>query len=63
MVYKCKECDTIFQNDEVIIEETTFEAYYGVVSMFQNNNPFRIYKCPNCLSESIEEYNEEEADE
>ena len=61
-MYRCNKCKEIF--DELEIEETTYESYYGVASQFDNSTPLTLYKCPMCHEENDYEYfNEEEENE
>lgn len=52
-MYKCENCNRIFEEEE-LIEETVYDTveYWGQnVSM-----PYSFYKCPECGSEDIEEF-------
>ena len=61
-MYRCNKCKEIF--DELEIEKTTYESYYGVASQFDNSTPLTLYKCPICHEENDYEYfNEEEENE
>lgn len=58
MCYICNNCRHRF--DEPEYEETSYESYYSVSSMFPNTNALTLELCPNCGSEDIEEDNWDE---
>lgn len=60
-MYKCQDCGAVF--DEPREENTTFEWYYGVADLFGGSHPVTIYHCPDCDSENIGEYEEEDEEE
>ena len=45
-MYKCNNCGFIFEEPFEI--STTYEAYYGVYSLFSYHTPLTLYVCPNC---------------
>ena len=57
-MYKCKECGCIFEEPKKI----SLEMFYGVLSQFHNSYGETIDLCPECESNSIEEYDEDEED-
>lgn len=61
-MYRCNKCQFEFEEPET--ERTSYEAYYGVASQFDNSTPLTLYKCPMCHEENDYEYfNEEEENE
>lgn len=62
-MYKCFNCGARF--DEPEHETLSKEDYYGVGDMFPrgSHHYFTLTTCPNCGSEDIEEYCEEDDDE
>ena len=63
-MYRCNKCQFEFEEPE--IENTSYEAYYGVCCQFSNSTPLTLYKCPNCDEENSYSYfdeNEEFEDE
>lgn len=54
----CENCKEIF--DEPDYESICAEDYYGVSSMFNSCNYIDIKVCPECGSDEIEEYYDEE---
>lgn len=52
---KCNNCKREFEQPEII--NTTYEALYGVSSMFNNFNRITLKICPFCNSEDIENDN------
>ena len=55
--YKCQDCDAVFTEDEAG-SERDFVGYYGEQSAYQY-----YMTCPECGSDFIEEYIEEEEEE
>lgn len=55
-MYKCNNCDCIFEKPRKVDMET----YYGVYSDFGNTYGNMINLCPECEDNDIEEYDEEE---
>lgn len=52
---KCNDCLEQFEDDEVKIVETSYEAYYGVSTLFHNKTPLTLWCCPYCDSDDIDE--------
>ncbi len=59
-MYRCAECRATF--DEPDSKEICYEAEYGVASMFSDMHWGTIAICPDCGSEEIEDYWEDEED-
>ena len=58
MPYRCLNCGAKF--DEPHIIKTSYEAYYGVASMFPSHTPCSLDVCPCCDDEELEELDEDE---
>lgn len=58
MAHRCERCGAVF--DEPESREFCYEDYYGVSSMFPNRNYGHYDVCPECGSEDIDNYYEEE---
>lgn len=59
-MWRCTDCKAAF--DEPDSKRICYEAEYGVASMFSNTNWGTVAICPDCGSEEIEEYWEDEED-
>lgn len=57
-MYKCGECGKTFYEPNII--NTTFESYYDVTSYFGSRHPLKLYVCPFCEDENIEEIKRED---
>lgn len=57
-MYRCNKCQFEFEEPET--ERTSYEAYYGVASQFDNSTPLILHKCPNCDEENDYKYFDEE---
>lgn len=53
MAYKCEDCKRIFSTPG--LEKTTYEAYYGVSSLFNGSHECSLEVCPCCGSEYYDE--------
>ena len=62
-MFKCNDCLEEFEEDEIRIIETSYEAYYGVSTLFHNKTPLTLEVCPYCESEDIEELEDIEDEE
>lgn len=60
-MYKCQDCGAIFYEPDE--KHTTYEWEYGVADLFGSSHPLTISICPECGSENIDDYYEEEEDE
>ena len=60
-MYRCNKCKEIF--DELEIEETTYESYYGVSDLFPNSTYLILHKCTMCHEENDYKYFNEEENE
>lgn len=60
-MWKCLNCG--YEFEEPSWQWTSYEAYYGVSSLFGNSTSLTLLVCPNCESDDIDEYNEEEEEE
>ncbi len=58
--YKCCNCGTVFYESEAERMLTSYEAEYGVASEFTGHTPLVLIACPECRSDDIEEFEEEE---
>lgn len=58
----CCECGHIFSEDDLEYERVCWEDYYGVGSMFPNKNYGEIPICPECGSDELGDYYEDEDD-
>lgn len=56
--WKCENCDR--EVDELKEVATTYEAYYGVSSLFPDNTPMYLSVCPYCDSEDLIEIEEDD---
>ena len=63
MMLKCADCGEIFDEDEVVYERVCWEDYYGVSGSFPNKNYGNIATCPQCGSEELEDYWEDDDEE
>ena len=57
-MFRCLDCGEIFEETDEI--RTTYEAYYGVASDFHHHTPMMLEVCPNCHSDNIEDFFEED---
>lgn len=57
-MYRCWNCGTKFEEPDKV--ERFAEDYFGVGSMFDSKSTITIQECPNCGSDDIEEYYEDE---
>ena len=57
-MYKCEHCGEVFEEDCAEHINTTYEDYYGCP--ISSNTFLSIPVCPNCRSEEINEYYEDE---
>lgn len=57
-MYKCNCCNAVFDEPKII--NSTWEAYYGISSMFERTTPKTIYVCPECDDDDYEEYYEDD---
>ena len=55
---RCDNCGARFEEQDYV--RVCWEDYFGVSSMFSNYNYGTIAECPNCGSEDIDEYDDEE---
>lgn len=58
VMWKCEMCGSVFSEPDSI--EYCPEDYYGVSSMFPNRNTAYYDACPECGSEEIHSYCEDE---
>ena len=56
----CNKCGQILSEDELEYERVCWEEYYGVGSMFPNKNYGDISICPECGSDDLDEYHEDD---
>ena len=61
MAYRCDNCGETFEEPDY--ELTSYEDYYGVSSLFPDRHYMYLSVCPNCGSEDIEEFDDEEEEE
>ena len=60
-MYKCEHCGLIFDEYNLDFKNTTYEDYFGCP--IGSNTLLRLPVCPNCHSEEIDEYYEDEEEE
>lgn len=58
-MFECIDCKARFEEDEIDVVETSYEAFYGVTSQFGSRTPLTLNLCPMCGSDEIEEIEEE----
>lgn len=59
-MFECIDCKARFEEDEIEVLETSYEAFYGVASQFGSRTPLTLNLCPVCGSDEIEEIEEGE---
>ena len=62
-MFKCCDCGEIFNESEAEVKRICLEDEYGVSSMFTDRHYQDIITCPNCGSEELEVYYEEDEDD
>ena len=50
---KCRNCDRIFENDEVKFKRVCFEQEFGVSDLFDSRTYTNIEVCPYCEDKDI----------
>jgi hypothetical protein len=57
MKYKCCNCGRYFDEDEALIEHSSYESYYD--APLYTHTPLEIIRCPFCHDDELEEIEEE----
>lgn len=52
MIYKCNDCDAVFNLENAKTRMSTYENEYGAISFGKRHN-LVIYKCPECECEEL----------
>ena len=60
-MWRCDNCGAEFE--EPAVEEICMEDYFGVGSLFRDRHYKNITVCPNCRSEDIDEFFDDEDDD
>ena len=60
MRYICADCGAIFDKNEARYEEVCMEDYYGVGNLFPDRHYNTFMICPECGSEDVDDYYEED---
>lgn len=63
MMYKCENCNEVFDESDADKVHTTYESEYGVSGEFASSTPYSYLVCPYCKCDELEEYEDEEEDE
>lgn len=63
MMYKCCDCEEIFDENDAEISTYDIEDDLGVGYLFDDHHTATCFVCPECGSDNIEEYIEEESEE
>lgn len=64
MRIKCWNCESVFDEEEIRIQEMSAAAYYGIDDFALAHTRVTVHSCPFCDSEdNMEEYYEESESE
>lgn len=60
MIYICNDCGEIFDENDAEVSSYDIEDDLGVGSLFVDHHTATCFVCPECGSDDIEEYTEED---